>query len=79
MKEGGVALIMLLILSFALSTFLLPLVSATEAFWITLEPMPTARNGFGVAVVGGKIYVIAGSNGNLLEQFCQNFDHIVSR
>jgi N-acetylneuraminic acid mutarotase len=65
-KEGGVALIMLLVLSFALSTFSLPLVSATEDFWITMEPMPTARNGFGVAVVAGKIYVIGGSNGSLL-------------
>jgi len=34
--------------------------------WTTLEPMPTARTGFGVAVIDGKIYAIGGSNGNNL-------------
>jgi len=33
-------------------------VRAAEDSWITLEPMPTARSGLGVAVVDGKIYAI---------------------
>ena len=33
-------------------------VRATEDSWSTLEPMPTARSGLGVAVVDGKIYAI---------------------
>lgn len=33
---------------------------AAEDSWTTMEPMPTARNGFGVAVVNGKIYAIGG-------------------
>ncbi|MFZ7138956.1 MAG: Kelch repeat-containing protein, partial [archaeon] len=33
---------------------------AADDFWITLEPMPTARSGLGVAVVDGKIYAIGG-------------------
>ena len=36
-------------------------VRATEDFWTTLEPMPTARASIGVAVVNGKIYAIGGS------------------
>ena len=31
---------------------------AAEDYWTTLEPMPTARSGLGVAVVDGKIYAI---------------------
>jgi len=40
---------------------------ATEDFWTTLEPMPTARAGIGVAVVDGKIYAIGGSYDSLGE------------
>jgi N-acetylneuraminic acid mutarotase len=65
-KERRAVLIVLLVLSFVLSTFSLPLVTATDDSWTSMEPMPTARNGFGVAVVEGKIYVIGGSNGSLL-------------
>jgi N-acetylneuraminic acid mutarotase len=36
----------------------------TESAWSSLSPMPTARGGFGVAVVGGKIYAIGGLNKN---------------
>jgi len=36
-------------------------VRAAEDSWTTMEPMPTARAGIGVAVVGGKIYAIGGS------------------
>jgi hypothetical protein len=39
-------------------------VMAVEDSWTTMEPMPTARSGLGVAAVDGKIYAIGGSNGN---------------
>lgn len=58
------AVILLLILCFAIST--LPLVRAAEDFWTTMTPMPKARDGFGVAVVDGKIYAIGGYNGTYL-------------
>ncbi len=32
--------------------------------WLTMSPMPTARGGFGLAVVSGKIYAIGGLSGN---------------
>jgi N-acetylneuraminic acid mutarotase len=60
-------LILLLILCFLVIT--LPeveTVRATEDSWATMEPMPTARSGLGVAVVDGKIYVIGGQNGTAL-------------
>ena len=52
--------ILVLVLCLVLSSLSLPLVSATEDSWTTLEPMPTARYDFGVAVVDGKIYAIGG-------------------
>jgi N-acetylneuraminic acid mutarotase len=55
--------IIILLFCFSLSTFFLPLVSAVEDSWTSLEPMPTARLGLGVAVVGGRIYAITGSDG----------------
>jgi hypothetical protein len=61
MGEQRIALALLLILSLFLPAFSLPLASATEDSWENMEPMPTARNNFGVAVVDGKIYVIGGS------------------
>ena len=39
-------------------------VRAAEDSWTRLEPMPTAREGLGVAVVDGKIYAIGGSAGS---------------
>jgi N-acetylneuraminic acid mutarotase len=36
-----------------------------DGYWTTLEPMPTARYGLGVAVVNGKIYAIGGQTGLL--------------
>jgi N-acetylneuraminic acid mutarotase len=36
----------------------------TQSSWTTMTPMLTARGGFGVAVVDGKIYAIGGLNGN---------------
>ncbi len=38
--------------------------SETESSWNALAPMPTARAGFGLAVVSGKIYAIGGTNGD---------------
>jgi N-acetylneuraminic acid mutarotase len=52
--------VLLLFPSLVLPAFSLPLVKAAEDSWITLEPMPTARSGIGVAVVKGKIYAIEG-------------------
>jgi N-acetylneuraminic acid mutarotase len=48
--------------------------SETESSWTTLTPMPTARAGFGLAVVSGKIYAIGGTNGentplNIVEEY----------
>jgi hypothetical protein len=63
MKKKRATLCTLLIQCFVFSTISFPLVNATEDSWTTLEPMPTARSGFGVAVVEGKIYAIGGSNG----------------
>jgi N-acetylneuraminic acid mutarotase len=60
MGEQRIALALLLILSLFLPAFSLPLVSAAEDSWTTLEPMPTARSGLGVAVVDGKIYAMGG-------------------
>ena len=57
--DRKVTLIILLILCSMLVA--LPnteIVRATEDSWSTLEPMPTARSGLGVAVVDGKIYAI---------------------
>ena len=35
---------------------------ATENFWVSKKPMPTARMDLGVAFVSGKIYAIGGSD-----------------
>jgi N-acetylneuraminic acid mutarotase len=35
-----------------------------QSFWTTMSPMLTARGGFGVAVVDGKIYAIGGLTGD---------------
>ena len=44
----------------ALISMSVPLVTAVEDSWVTLESMPTARHAFGVAVVDGKIYAMGG-------------------
>ena len=64
MGEHKTALILIMILSFTIST--ISLVNASEDSWTTLKPMPTPRNA-GVAVVDGKIYAIGGwFNGSYL-------------
>jgi N-acetylneuraminic acid mutarotase len=66
MNRNIQALVSLVVVSFVLSAISIPLVSAAEDFWETMEPMPTARSGLGVAVVDGKIYAIGGYNGSYL-------------
>ncbi|WGM90309.1 MAG: hypothetical protein NUK63_04100 [Candidatus Bathyarchaeum tardum] len=55
-------IVLFLVFPFLLSPFLVCIVCAAEDSWVTLEPMPTARSGFGVAVVDEKIYAIGGQN-----------------
>ncbi len=57
------ALVILLVVSFSLLPFLVSHAEVVEDSWTTLDPMPTARSGLGVAVVNGKIYAIGGWNG----------------
>ena len=59
-KKTASTIILMLFLSFSATSFLVFPANATEDSWTTMEPMPTARNGFGVAVVDGKIYAIGG-------------------
>lgn len=64
MRKAASVLALLLFLSLVLPAVPTPSVWAAEDSWTTLEPMPTARSGLGVAVVDGKIYAIGGSDGN---------------
>jgi len=36
----------------------------SDSLWTTMSPMPTARGGFGLAVVAGRIYAIGGLDSN---------------
>ena len=56
----------ILLLCLVFSTISLPVVSAVGDLWTILESMPTARSGHVVAVVDGRIYSIAGSDGTRL-------------
>ena len=62
MKRIRSITVLFLILSFSLSTIIVPCVLGAEDSWTTKEPIPTARTGIGVAVVNGKIYAIGGAN-----------------
>ena len=57
------SLVIVFIISFSVSPFLVPHVEAIENSWKTMADMPTSRSGLGVAVVNGKIYVIGGTGG----------------
>ncbi|MFA5365295.1 MAG: kelch repeat-containing protein [Candidatus Bathyarchaeia archaeon] len=52
--------VFILVLAFSITLFV-PLIGATKDPWVSLESMPTARAGFGVAVVDGTIYAVGGS------------------
>jgi N-acetylneuraminic acid mutarotase len=66
MKKIKSKIVILLILSFSMSTFTVPYALAADDYWETMTEMPTARYGLGVAVVNGKIYPIGGFNGGYL-------------
>jgi parallel beta-helix repeat protein len=58
-----VCFLTLLVVSFSLSTILVPhaeTAEATENSWATMAEMPAPRSGLGVAVVNGRIYAIGG-------------------
>jgi len=59
LKKIRSIIVLFLTLSFYLST-MVPCVLGAEDSWMTMEPMPTARYRFGLAVVAGKIYAIGG-------------------
>lgn len=40
-----------------------PALAVSEDTWTSKAPLPTEREGFGVAVVNGKIYIIGGYQG----------------
>jgi N-acetylneuraminic acid mutarotase len=65
-KKTASTIILMLLLSFPVTSFLIFPAKAAEDSWTTLEPMPTARSGLGVAVVDGKIYAIGGYNSTAL-------------
>ena len=52
------SLVIVFVVSFSLSPFLVSYAEVTEDSWATMAEMPTARSGLGVAVVNGKIYAI---------------------
>jgi len=60
-KKIRSTIVLFLILSFSLSTIMVPYVLGAEDSWTTLEPLQQARGGLGIASVNGKIYAIGGS------------------
>lgn len=77
-------MLMLIIVSMVLPVLCLSNVKAADdQSWISKSPMPTARGGFGTAVVNGRIYAIGGINGdsplNVNEQYDPVSDQWVSK
>lgn len=66
MKNIKPILVIFLVFSSVHLAFSVPLVKAVEDSWETMASMPTARSGFGVAVIDGKIYAIGGYRGGPL-------------
>jgi len=66
-----------LLLSIVLSTFQFSIGGAAENEWTAKKPMPTAREGLGVAVVNGKIYSIGGLNNDTNLTVNEEYDPIM--
>jgi N-acetylneuraminic acid mutarotase len=58
LKKTASTIVLVFILVFSVSIFLVSPANAAEDFWTIMEPMPTVRAWLGVAVVDGKIYAI---------------------
>ena len=65
-KQLPILIVVLLIVTAIVPALTFPPTQAAEnkGVWINRAAMPTARGGFGLAVVGGKIYALGGINGN---------------
>jgi hypothetical protein len=74
-------LIALLILTAVLPAFatILPTNAKTQGVWTTMAAMPTARGGFGTAVVNGRIYAIGGLNGNTPLNVVEEYNPITNQ
>jgi len=74
--ERRTTLIVLLILCSGLVTLPnIATVRATEDSWTTMEPMPTLRENFEIAILNGKIYAIGGSNSSQQVYFGTNEEY----
>jgi N-acetylneuraminic acid mutarotase len=79
MGDRRAALVAFLVLcSLLISLQNIVAVRAAEDSWVTLEPMPTARSGHGVAVADGKIYVIGGQNGEGVLNITEEYDPVTN-
>jgi len=78
-RETRATLLLLMILcSLLVSLPNIPTVRATEDSWATLEPMPTLRGNFEIAVLDGKIYAIGGSNSSQKTYFGINEEYDIA-
>jgi len=78
MKKVMPIIILLLVLSLSLSAFFISIANAVEDSWTTLEPMPTLRENFEIAVLNGKIYTIGGSNSSQQIYFSTNEEYDIA-
>jgi len=86
MKRGtNKFLITVFVLLLAFSVVMAPVLIVEKVYaqnggsWTALEPMPTARSGLGVAVVGGKIYAIGGQNGDGVLNVTEEYDPVTNQ